>query len=837
MKLSDNAIKATIAAEEYSKKLKDKITSVDSLLYGLTTIGDMTSDVLEKYYITTEGMDEYLTDTKGPKDFYVIDYVYPCSENYTKVLTTAEDLAKKAGFEIITTEIILLAILDLINEIEEVERIFVAHLVDQYEMIKDILDVIDTDKHKDLYTLSQEIKGIQLPGVNTISTKRRPIQYNNLLTTYGIDLTKKAEEGKVDPLIGRDKEVDRIIQILGRKTKNNPVLIGDPGVGKTSIVEGLALRIINGEVPEQFNDTVIISLNMGALLAGAKFRGEFEERIKKVLDACDGVKGIVLFIDELHMVIGAGNTGESSIDAANIMKPYLSDGRIQVIGATTIDEYRKIIEKDTALARRFQSILVEEPTEDETLQIMEGLKPVYEKYHKIKISDEALTASVKLSVRYISDRFLPDKAIDVLDEAASMIKIRKSNVQNEADPSTVDLINKYNSIYYEKEKAIDNFDIVKALKARNKLVDLCSEMNTSDTNNDNYPILVEEDICKVISNWTKIPVSKMTQNEKTKLLEMEKLMHESIIGQDEAISAIATAIRRNKSGLRDPKKPIASFLFLGSTGVGKTETVKALAKLHYGSEENIIRLDMSEYMEKHTVAKLIGAPPGYVGHDDGGQLTNAVRTKPYSIVLFDEIEKAHADVFNILLQMLDDGRLTDSKGRTIDFKNTIIILTSNLGTDINKTKEKTLGFGAKIEDNKKEYETDYNKLKENVLEACKKRFRPEFLNRIDETIVYHNLNEDNIRDIIGILTKDLKARLAQKNITLNLDESVMKYLIKQGTDLKFGARPLARAIQKHLMDGLSTELLSDNIVNGDDVEAYFDEETEKVLFKVLEKCE
>ena len=835
MKLSDNAIKATIAAEAYSKKLKDKITSVDSLLYGLTTTGDMTSNVLEKYYITTDGMDEYLTDTKGPKDLYIIDYVYPCSDNYNKVLTMAEDLAKKAGFEIITTEIILLTILDLIDEIEEVEKIFVAHLVDQYEMIKDILDIIDTDKHKDLYTLSQEIKSIQLPGVDVLSIKRRPVNYNKILTTYGIDLTKKAEEGKIDPLIGREKEVDRIVQILGRKTKNNPVLIGDPGVGKTSIIEGLALRIINGNVPEQFTNTVIISLNMGALLAGAKFRGEFEERIKKVLDACDGIKDIVLFIDEIHMVIGAGNTGESSIDAANIMKPYLSDGRIQVIGATTIDEYRKIIEKDTALARRFQSVLIEEPTEDETLQIMEGLKPVYEKFHKIKISDEALTASVKLSVRYISDRFLPDKAIDVLDEAASMIKIRKNNIHHDVDSSTVELINKYNNIYYEKEKAINDFNIVKALEARTKLVDLCNEMHSPDTDND-YPILVEEDICKVISNWTKIPISKMNQNEKVKLLEMEKLMHESIIGQDEAISAIATAIRRNKSGLRDPKKPIASFLFLGSTGVGKTETVKALAKLHYGSEENIIRLDMSEYMEKHTVAKLIGAPPGYVGHDDGGQLTNAVRTKPYSIVLFDEIEKAHADVFNILLQMLDDGRLTDSKGRTIDFKNTIIILTSNLGTDINKTREKTLGFGAKIEDNNKEYETDYNKLKENVIEACKKRFRPEFLNRIDETIVYHNLNEDNIRDIIGILTKDLKSRLSQKNITLKLDESVMKYLIKQGTDLKFGARPLARAIQKYLMDGLSTELLSDNIVNGDDVEAYFDKENEKVLFKVLEKC-
>ena len=473
--------------------------------------------------------------------------------------------------------------------------------------------------------------------------------------------------------------------------------------------------------------------------------------------------------------------------------------------------------------------MVEEPTEDETIEIMKGLKPAYEKFHNIQITDEVIQQSVKLSVRYISDRYLPDKAIDVLDEASSVIKVANTTKKAESIPNKT--LMEYDALTNNKEQAIHDLDIIGALNSRNKIVELCSSVSDDSANKmKNLPILTVDDVCNVISNWTKIPVSKLTEDEKSKLMNMEKLMHESIIGQDEAIKSIATAIRRNKSGLRDPKKPIASFMFLGSTGVGKTETVKTLAKVHYGSEDNIIRMDMSEYMEKHTVAKLIGAPPGYVGHDDGGQLTNAVRTKPYSIILFDEIEKAHNDVFNILLQILDEGRLTDSKGRTVDFKNTIIIMTSNLGATTSENKDKHLGFGVNVEDNKKEYETDYNKMKEKIMKACKKRFRPEFLNRIDELIVYHNLSEDNIRDIIKILIKDLEKRLEDMNIRLELDESVMKFLIKQGTDLKFGARPLARAIQRHIMDGLSTKLLTDEIVSGDDVIEIYDEESKDVKF-------
>ena len=827
MKLSDNLLQATIKANQIARDLTNTDISVDNLLYGIASIKrSMASAVLEKYYITTENMLYYLIDLKGPKVRHDLSHYCAPTKIYQQVIERAEEIATAVGLDTLTCELILLAIIDLKDTDTEIQNLFMVSLVDETELMSDLLDVIGNDKHEDLKTITKNLTDII---GSPIGNKRTPVEYSKMITQYGFDLTKKAEDGKVDPLIGRENEVNRIIQILGRKTKNNPILIGDPGVGKTSIVEGLANKIVSGDVPEYLRNSVVLSVNMGAIIAGTKFRGEFEDRFKKILDECEDKKGIILFIDEIHTIVNSGTTGESSIDGANIMKPYLSDGRIQLIGATTIDEYRKIIETDTALARRLQSIMVEEPTEDETIEIMKGLKPAYEKFHNIQITDEVIQQSVKLSVRYISDRYLPDKAIDVLDEASSVIKVANSTKKAESIPNKT--LMEYDALTNNKEQAIHDLDIIGALNSRNKIVELCSSVSDDSANKmKNLPILTVDDVCNVISNWTKIPVSKLTEDEKSKLMNMEKLMHESIIGQDEAIKSIATAIRRNKSGLRDPKKPIASFMFLGSTGVGKTETVKTLAKVHYGSEDNIIRMDMSEYMEKHTVAKLIGAPPGYVGHDDGGQLTNAVRTKPYSIILFDEIEKAHPDVFNILLQILDEGRLTDSKGRTVDFKNTIIIMTSNLGATTSENKDKHLGFGANVEDNKKEYETDYNKMKEKIMKACKKRFRPEFLNRIDELIVYHNLSEDNIRDIIKILIKDLEKRLDDMNIHLELDESVMKFLIKQGTDLKFGARPLARAIQRYIMDGLSTKLLTDEIVNGDDVLAIYDEESKDVKF-------
>lgn len=831
MKLSDNLLQATIKAEKIARDLTNTEISVDNLIYGIASVKrSIASAVLEKYYIDTENMLYYLIDMKGPKMRHGLDYTCEVSDIYTRVIDRAEDIATAVGYDTLTCELILLAVIDLKDHSKEISNLFMVTLIEENELLSDLVNVIGADNKMDLYTLTKDIEN---NSKNLNVKSRKAVEYNKMIVQYGFDLTKKAEENKVDPLIGRENEVDRIIQILGRKTKNNPVLIGDPGVGKTSIVEGLASRIVSGDVPDYLKNSVILSINIGAVLAGTKYRGEFEDRFKKILDECENTKGIILFIDEIHTIVNSGSTGDSSIDGANIMKPYLSDGRIQLIGATTIDEYRQIIETDSALARRFQSILVEEPNEGETIQIIKGLRQSYEKFHNIKITDDVITQSVKLSVRYISDRFLPDKAIDVLDEASSVIKMKNNTKKKASIPEDITL--KYEDLFSDKEQAIKNLDIIGALNTRNQIVKLCnSESDIGVGTENNVPVLTVDDVCNVISNWTKIPVSKLNEDEKSKLMKMEEIMHESIIGQEEAIKAIATAIRRNKSGLRDPKKPIASFMFLGGTGVGKTETVKALAKVHYGSEDSIVRLDMSEYMEKHTVSKLIGAPPGYVGHDDGGQLTNAVRTKPYSIVLLDEIEKAHPEVFNMLLQILDEGRLTDSKGRTVDFKNTIIIMTSNLGATTSENKSKTLGFGANVEDNKKEYETDYDKLKEKIMEACKKRFRPEFLNRIDELIVYHNLSEDNIRDIIKILIKDLEKRLEEKNIHLELDESVMSFLVKQGTDLKFGARPLARAIQKHIMDGLSTELLTDKIVDGDEVVAKFNEETKTVEFlKVL----
>ena len=573
------------------------------------------------------------------------------------------------------------------------------------------------------------------------------------------------------------------------------------------------------------------------MLAGAKYRGDFEERLKQIINECMKRKEILLFVDELHMVVGTGK-GEGNVDAANILKPYLSDGSIQMIGATTIDEYRKIIETDRALERRFQPVTIMEPTEQETLDILHGVKQSYENFHHVTITNEAIEAAVKLSVRYLTDRFLPDKALDVIDEAASAKKIFKEEIEIDSQDEKNILATQYHELYEKKCNAILSLDIKEALDIRNTMIETFDRINSMDyeTVKENTTKLVtEEDVCKVIAGWTHIPVSKMNEDEKTKLLNMENIMSERIIGQEEAISSICTAIRRNSSGLRDPKKPIASFMFLGSTGVGKTETVKVLAKTHYGSEDNIVRLDMSEYMEKHSVSRLIGAPPGYVGHDDGGLLTNEIRTKPYSIILFDEIEKAHPDVFNVLLQVLDDGRLTDSKGRVVDFKNTIIIMTSNLGFQKgDKIKEKTLGFSSPSESKEKKEKDEYIKMKERTLEACRKHFRPEFLNRIDETIVFHTLTDDNIKSIINLLCKDLMGRLSEKNIKLTLSEEVINFLVKKGTNLEYGARPLSRAIQKYLMDTLSIELLSDNIVNGDKVVAKINED-ESVIFEVVKE--
>ena len=630
------------------------------------------------------------------------------------------------------------------------------------------------------------------------------------LTQFGTDLTKVAADGGIDPIIGRDKEIERVIQILSRRTKNNPCLIGEPGVGKTAVAEGLAQKIVSGDVPETLRGKKVFSLDLSSMIAGTKYRGDFEERIKKALDEVKKSKNIILFIDEVHTLVGAG-AAEGAMDAANILKPMLARGQIQVIGATTLAEYRKNIEKDAALERRFQPIIVGEPTIDETVQILKGIREKYEQHHKVKILDEALTAAAKLSARYITDRYLPDKAIDLIDEAASKIRM----VSYGATPEIKALEDNLVKITKEKQEAIKEQNFEKAASLRDdetkakQLLDEKKSARKADSEK-NTPVVGEEEICDVISQWTSIPVKKLAESDAEKLKNLENILHERVIGQDEAVTAVAKAIRRGRIGLKDPKRPTGSFIFLGPTGVGKTELCKALAEAVFGDENAIIRVDMSEYMDKFNVSKLIGSPPGYVGFEEGGQLTEKVRRKPYSVVLFDEIEKAHPDVFNILLQILDEGTVTDSQGRKIDFKNTVVIMTSNIGARLITSENKALGFGDKAEKEK-----GYDKIKEEVLGELKNVFRPELLNRIDEIIVFHQLEKPDIEKITSLMLNSLKARMAGLGIDIDFDESCVAHLAEAGFDINYGARPLRRAIQSQVEDLISDEMLSGNLKKGD----------------------
>jgi len=766
---------------------------VDSehLLLGLSKEGEgVAARVLLKLGMTPKYIEGKIIEKKGIIPIAPIDLVL--SSRNEEILEISGIFADKFKSEYIETEHILLGIL------QQGEGVAVDILkeasIDEKTIVELIIDTVGLDR----ITANKESKP-HYPTKTQVSSK--------ILDKYGKNLTLIASQNKIDPVIGREKEIERAIQILSRRTKNNPVFIGDPGVGKTSVAEGLAANIASGDVPDNLVGKVLYTLDMGSMLAGAKYRGEFEERIKQVVDEVVKNGNIILFIDELHTIIGAGSTGESTIDASNILKPALSRGDIQIIGATTIDEYRKHIEKDSALERRFQPILITEPTKEETIKILEGLREKYESHHNVKITDEAIVAAVDLSIRYITDRFLPDKAIDLIDESASRVRLREINLQKSLLSQEKYILSK--EINNELNK--DNINLDTSMESSQDIA------NIEVSKKSYIGVVTKEIIAEVVELWTGVPVNQIVEEEAERLLNLEEILHGRVVGQDQAVKSISRAIRRSRAGLKDPKRPIGSFLFLGPTGVGKTELCKALAEVQFGDENQIIRIDMSEYMEKHAVSKLIGSPPGYVGYNEGGQLTEKVRRNPYSVVLFDEIEKAHEDVFNILLQILDDGRLTDSKGRMVDFKNTILIMTSNVGaTKINKNK--VLGFGAN-NDKDEEMKNQYDKMKDSIMGELKQKFKPEFLNRIDDIIVFHPLKENHIYEIVKLMTREVIQRLKSLNIDLEISEEAVKLIAQEGLDLEYGARPLKREIQKELEDTLSEAILKGDVKKGSNVVA------------------
>ena len=720
-----------------------------------------------------------------------------------KVLESAVAEAQNSGCEKAGTEHLLLAML---RETDCVgTRLLYTMGVNIQKLYAAVLGAMGYD-NESIQEEFQAAKAMQNPGGSPTPA----------LDQYSRDLTQMAAEGKLDPVVGREKEISRLIQILSRRTKNNPCLVGEPGVGKTAIAEGLAQRILAGSVPETIKDKRLVVLDLSGMVAGSKYRGEFEERIRKVVDEVRENQGILLFIDELHTIIGAGGA-EGALDASNILKPSLSRGELQIIGATTLEEYRKYIEKDAALERRFQPVTVEEPSEEEAYEILKGLRPYYERHHKVEISDEALEAAVKMSVRYINDRFLPDKAIDLIDEAASKVQLSGYQASSEIE----DLSREIQKIFQEKERAIKTgyLSLAKECQEKQKEAEARLEqlqVKEEKKNQRKSGKVDEKAVASIVSDWTKIPVQRLTEGETRRLAQLEKELHKRVIGQEEAVHAVSQAVKRGRVGLKDPNRPIGSFLFLGPTGVGKTELSKALAQAVFGSEQAMIRVDMSEYMEKHSVSKLIGSPPGYVGYDEGGQLSEKVRRNPYSVILFDEIEKAHPDVFNILLQVLDDGHITDAHGRKVDFKQTIIIMTSNAGAQA-IVEPKQLGFISQKDEKK-----DYEKMKSGVMEEVRRLFKPEFLNRIDEIMVFHTLNKEEIRKIVLLLLKSLEKRCEeQMDIHLNVTNSAVDYIAEAGFDAKYGARPLRRAIQSKIEDRLANELLEGKIRRGDIVQVQY----------------
>ncbi|WP_295274916.1 ATP-dependent Clp protease ATP-binding subunit [Veillonella sp.] len=796
-RFTDDAQRVLSFAQEAALELGHDYVGTEHVLIGLTkVINGVAAKALEELGIVTEDIFEAVEEQvgRGNKKATSI-YMTPRVKH---VLELAIQIANRMNHNYVGTEHILLGLLsDGSGVAVGILRAMNIRSNDIVEAIRHILGSSTNGDHS-----GQE-------GANNNGDLGE-------LTDFGTDLNESAKQGKIDPVIGRDTEIQRVIQILSRRTKNNPVLIGEPGVGKTAIAEGLAQHIVNGNVPEILRNKRIISLSIGSMLAGAKYRGEFEERLKKAIDEVQQHDDMIIFIDEIHTLVGAGAT-EGAMDAANILKPALARGEFQVIGATTLDEYKKHIEKDAALERRFQPVQVGEPNEEDALEILRGLRDRYEAFHKAKITDEALKAAVTLSSRYITDRFLPDKAIDVVDEAASKVRMKVFS----AAPDVKALEDRLNSVKKEKEAAVTSQDFEKAAKLRDEEQALVKEIDDKKSvakeESDQKLIVTEDDIAAVVAQWTGIPVAKIGEEESETLLHLEDELHKRVIGQDDAVTAVAKAVRRARAGLKDPKRPIGSFLFLGPTGVGKTELARALASSLFGDESAMIRLDMSEYMEKHTVSRLVGAPPGYVGYEEGGQLTDAVRRKPYSVILLDEVEKAHADFFNILLQVLDDGRLTDSQGRTIDFRNTVIIMTSNLGAKALHKNSTELGFLApkKVESHTNDSKTkDFKEAKKSVLDAVKSHFRPEFLNRIDEMIVFHPLTEEDLTKIVTILMSDLIKRLGERDLQLEITPEAMKLLVKEGSDFTMGARPLKRAIQRLIEDPVSDLILKGEVIAG-----------------------
>lgn len=805
-RFTQSAIKVLKLAQYEAKHLKHAHVGTEHILLGLLHEG---TNVAAKA-LSSIGIDLYtvrqrvheLVEKEDFDDLETEEIGY--SPKAKTIMEYAVEQAQALGHDYIGTEHILLGI---IYDTESIACEILISLGADLDIIHDaILDLLNEDTLNDMPKLNvfNENKAPKKDN-NTKDNKQKNNSATPLLDKYGRDLNILAQEEKIDPVIGRNREIERVIQILSRRTKNNPILIGEPGVGKTAVTEGLAQRLINGNIPKVLASKRIISLNMASLVAGTKYRGDFEDRLKKIIDEIIENKNIILFIDEMHTLIGAG-AAEGSMDAANILKPALSRGEIQVIGATTLKEYKKYIEKDSALERRFQTIMVNEPSAEDAISILKGIRNKYEKFHCAKITDEAIKAAVKISQRYITDRFLPDKAIDLMDEAAAKVRLKTVNI-----PTNISqLEQKIQDLKKAKEKAIDNQDYELAATIRDQEIQIKEELATAktawETQNNAQIAVTEEDIADVATLWTGIPVKRLVAKEADRLLHIEDIIHKRVVGQNEGVNAVAKAIRRARAGLKDPKRPIGSFLFLGPTGVGKTELARSLAEAIFGDESAMIRFDMSEYMEKHTVSRMLGAPPGYIGYDEGGLLTDAVRRKPYAVILLDEIEKAHPDIFNILLQVLDDGRLTDSQGRTVDFKNTVIIMTSNAGAfKLQPQKTNIMGFAVNED---KQIKQNAKKI---VMDEVKRQFKPEFLNRIDEIIIFEPLTDKELTQIVTLLLNDVQKRLAEMDIELIIKDEVKSYLLKHGTDTIYGARPLKRAVQRYLQDPLAEQLLQKNI--------------------------